>query len=746
MDRPRRALRSNPSRAAKVKRPVRETRSTVAYFSSPPSSSDDDLDDDSSDSDHSLIQSTYSAKRKRKNDNDDYSPRLSKVTRRSTRNSTRDVAQSPSRTARTTRTTHAIHTPSSTADTPISTSTDTPTVFPPWSTLPYHVLKCLFDQVAAPIRDPSSRREDVYEAVNDLMSAARTCKSFCEPALANLYKCPPFYHPWRYTKDPFTSFSQFLDALNMCPDITIIKYRPKVENLQIEVGSTLTQKFNANYLALRNVIPNLPRLSCLELYHEFDEPPYRKLDETIRFKCEKDDLVEALGGNRADDKTVRIELTSWRWNSRLMSQKSLPLDKLEGFHMNPSFASLRKIAFVNYQDASWRLPARLHASEEVQRKSQAYMAQLASCISALPKLEHLILETSTLVNGALLNRLPNSLKHLELINCWELIASDLTSFLLSHGSQLQSLTINHCQSLSLSFLPVLRAGCPKLEHLYMDLSYYKHHEHYADNKPEYETLLAEDEVPTWPSSIQSIEIFHMRKWGRKAAEAFFGSLVQSAPDLPHLRRLAFRVALDISWRQRQELREFWVDKMVGVFKRRAATPKNAKTLRPHPTEPRQQVQQESRVKPNSPAALPSRRSTRIANISPALTSSEGETAYAKTTYVSKAQLVKASAISKELKRLRGSGLLLKEQDADDEDSEDELAADHSDASQLDRRVRKISKYLPDGGEFIHGMCDVVDIQVDNHRPMERRFDMDDFLDESEDSDPEWDGGDVDVFD
>ncbi|KAI1093345.1 hypothetical protein F5B19DRAFT_449986 [Rostrohypoxylon terebratum] len=749
MDRPRRTpVRSNPSRAAKLKKPVRETRSTrslrstrstgstmtTRYKEISSSPSPDEYTDYYSDS-PAPSPKTPTPTRKRKNDYDDDShSQPSRKSQRQTRSQNTTKA-TPIKAI-------APRTPRrSTAATPTA-SNNTPSSYPPWANLPYLVLLSIFDQVAAPIRDTSSRREDVSDSVNTLLSASRTCKAFAEPSLAALYRCPPFYHPWRYTKDPFVSMNQFIRTLNMDPLNSSFKYRPKIQTLLLEVGSTLIPKFQVNYHSLQSVIPLLDSLSRIELCHEYDDPPYRRLDENVRFRGNADEILKMLAGSEEDGVRPR-ELKSWRWNSRL-TDDTLSLDKLEKFHLHPSFASLRKVAFVNYQIASWGQPKKIQLTEEMEGRNHLKMVQLSACISALPNLQHLILESSTLVTGSLLSRLPTTLKHLELINCWEVVADDLANFLLTHGHHLRSLTINHCQSLSLAFLPVLQSACPNLEHLYMDLSYFRHHEHYADNKPEYDTLLAEDQVPAWPASIQSIEILHMRKWDFKAAEMFFGSLVQNAPNLPNLRRIAFRVALDIGWRQRQELREFWVEKMVAVFKRRMKSTKDLKMLNFTPTETKGQGLRE----PENTDSLttPKRRSTRIANIGPTPTSSEGEA-----NYPSKAQLARASALSKELQRLRGSGLLLKERllrehDADDEDSEDELAADHSDQSRLDRKVRKVTKHLPNDNEFIHGMCDVVDIQVDNHRPRERQYDMDDFLDSEDESDEEWDGGDADVFD
>ncbi|KAI0885384.1 uncharacterized protein GGS22DRAFT_179894 [Annulohypoxylon maeteangense] len=723
------ACETRSTRLTRSTQPVVTTRFRALSLSPSP---DEFMDDDYSDSASIPTPHTSTAARKRKNNHDDYPQRPQKVQRRTRAQTSIKESQTKAVTPRT---------PSSTATTPTAFNS-TPSSYPPWVELPYLVLLCIFDKVAAPIRDPSSRREDVSEAVSTLLSASRTCTPFAEPALAALYRCPPFYHQWRYTKDPFTSMNQFITTLNMDPADTKIKYRPKIETLLIEVGSALAPKYQTNYLGLQNAIPLLKSLSRVDLYHVSDEPPYRSLDETVRFKCNANDTLKMLAGSEQHEVRPR-ELKSWRWNSRL-TDDTLSLEKLEEFHLHPSFASLQKVAFVNYQIASWGLPMKAQLTEEMERKNYLKMVQLSACISALPNLQHLILESSTLVTGSLLNRLPVTLQHLELINCWEVVADDLASFLLTHGHHLRSLTINHCQSLSLAFLPILQSACPKLECLYMDLSYFRHHEHYADNKPEYDTLLEEHQVPAWPASIQSIEILHMRKWDFKAAEMFFGSLVQSAPNLPNLRRIAFRVALDIGWRQRQELREFWVEKMVGVFKRKIKSAKDMKVLSLPPT--KSDGQDEKEFKNTKALSTPKRRSTRIANITPTPTSSEGEMGY-----LSKAQLARASAISKELQRLRGSGLLLKErllreQDADDEDSEDELAADHSDQSGLNRKVRKVSKHVPNDDEFIHGMCDVVDIQVDNHRPTERHFDMEDFLDSEDESDEEWDGGDADVFD
>ncbi|KAH9907845.1 hypothetical protein F4778DRAFT_719339 [Xylariomycetidae sp. FL2044] len=705
----RRATRNLPLRAAKIKIPVRTTRSSTqaaTYLSS-----------------HSLTSSPASDA----NFDDSDSDRPIKPLRRSTRK--RQKPQ-PSNLPPTKRTRHHHIAkrlrPSTPSPEPLAAEEcQLLKVFPPWKSLPYHVWLRVFEHIAEPIRDNASRRDDIAEAIGSLHSSALTCRATAEPALASLYKCPPFY-PSTFTKSPQASFAQFIDLLRLPPTATTIRYRPKIEILRIDVGTFLTRKFNGGYLNLRDLARNLPRLTHLELYHDLDEPPYRDLDSHIRWRIAEEDLLQALqpipDANVAlGDKDDATRLKSWRWNPRLVPE-DWSLARLTQIHLNPSFASLRKVAYVNYQLPSLQLPSRLRDDErlrELEELDRTRISDLAASISALPDLEHLILESSTLANGALLKQLPKSLKYLELINCGEIVASELADFLLTHGSSIEGLTLNHCQGLSLAFLPTLGFSCPNLTHLHMDLNYYRHHTHYADNKPEYDTLLAEDQMPSWPSSIQSIEIIHMRNWSREAANLFFQSLVDSAPHLPHLRYLVLKVILDIEWRARQEMRTSWVDTMKRVFQRKSNAPKKLTTLRlPKPapkTEPPRTLTNTGR---------PMRRSMRIAELVPVSPDSD-------------------------VAPVKPLGTLKKRvpiHDADDEDSEDELLADHFREYASINKGTKAKKLRHGDIAFRHGLCDLVEVSVDNQRPRERQFDMEDFLDSPEDSsDGDWDGGDVDVF-
>ncbi|KAJ8120309.1 hypothetical protein O1611_g10398 [Lasiodiplodia mahajangana] len=534
------------------------------------------------------------------------------------------------------------------------------------------------------------------------MSGARTCKSTAEPALTALYRCPPFHRT--YNKSPQASFVQFLQTLARPVSETSIRYRPKVKILRLDVDALLTKKLGGLQLQLKQVLKNLTRLQSVEFYHPADEPPYRELDLHLRWKFSREDLLCGLGplpdgDESVGDKTVATILKSWRWNSRL-APADLALDRLSEVHALPSFRDLRKLAYVNYQlPSTTDFSARARESQEAQNRDLQAIAHFAASISALPNLQHLVIESSTLANGSLLERLPKTLAHLELVNCWEITSDDLSMFLMSHGNSLVHLTLKHCQSLSLGFLPVLGTSCPNLAHLEVDLSYFRHHASYADNKPEYATLLEVDQVPTWPSSIQSIEIINMRNWTREAAEMFFGSLMKNAKALPNLRRLEFKVILNIEWQ---------------FLKGSRPPPKEPGTLR-----------QSNETKPKDADAdeidtskSPARRSSRVTRL-----------ASTKNLAVRSLRPQKSTSTF----------------DADDEDSsEDELSLTYASTRRRKGKTSTVKVAGLRNNEFIHGLCDVVDIQVDNQRPAEQQYSMFDFLDAPELSDPEWNGDEDDV--
>jgi hypothetical protein len=219
----------------------------------------------------------------------------------------------------------------------------------------------------------------------------------------------------------------------------------------------------------------------------------------------------------------------------------------------------------------------------------------------------------------------------------------------------------------------------------MNFTYFKLHDAYNDSGPSFDEVLREGERPTWPNTLQILELEHIRRWSTGAAEMFFQSLIDSAPHLPHLRQLVIKAVLDIAWRQRSTLRDKWVHKFNEVFKRVSKGPMDHSALR----------------KKASAAA--------IAGTAPGQ-HEEG-------------------AVNDATRR------------------SSRIASAHSNENSLGRNNTRPSYWdsdsdddLPLARQAFHGMCDHVDIRLDNQKPAEHQYQMDDFLDSDHHmSEASWDG-------
>jgi hypothetical protein len=362
---------------------------------------------------------------------------------------------------------------------------------------------------------------------------------------------------------------------------------------------------------------------------------------------------------------------------------------------------------------------------------------LAKALENLHSLEHLLFESSTLMNHKLLPLLPGNLRHLELINCWEVTADDFGQFLLSRGSHLRCLTLHHNQSLSLSFLPILGDACPRLEVLRMNMNSYSIHPTYRSSEPLYEDLLLPDEVPTWPSKLQTIELTQMRKWQTNAAETFFTSLLDNADTLRDLRRLSLQAILNIGWRDRASFRDKWVGSMSRVFQRVSKSPLMHQTVRPsnsqvlssrlrHVESNLHEGFEDQQPIDQTTADRSTRRSTR--------TQPKGQ--YAESDDEAEAEATSAATAlksqSRELKRLQDSVGFHGSFTTPPKTPEDNGAgSEDSDSIKPSHPSKGKAK------EVIQGMCDVVEIRIDNLRPAETQVTEADFLDEEQSGDEDW---------
>ncbi|KAK9778975.1 hypothetical protein SCAR479_04211 [Seiridium cardinale] len=576
-----------------------------------------------------------------------------------------------------------------------------------WQSLPYMVWENIFDFLAAPIDDLNAHREDVSIAVQTLRNATRASKILVEPALTARYRCVHL--------GTFTNAQDLSTTLEIDSEQTALKmrYRSKIETLRVEVGDTLSKKVQGQYVTSWDLIRNLPRLHDIELYHKHDLAYTRdELEANVRWKY-PDDLFDALAfvpnESRTDDyaKDSPTKLRSWTWSSRLAGE-SCSLEKLAQIHQTPSFITLRKLKFINYQVPSLSTKV---GDEGALAIDLPEIQKLAAAICALPNLEYLAFKSSTMVNGHLLSLLPKNLKHLELHDCYDVTAEALRDFLLTHGRWMQRLTLDHCRALSLGFLTVLKDACPNLTHLSMNLKYYRYIESWPDNEPDYDELLEPDQVPTWPRTLQYLNIQPIRWVGRSLVESattFLNSLTSSAAALPNLRHVALKNSINISRPERYRLRDTWIPRMENVFKRLSADPRpvtRAKFVIP--------IQAVTRETTSDVAAAPARRSNRIAEQPSLLDAAVDEVA--ETSQREEAVVLR---IRKETKRLR---LSRRSYHADNEGSDDELSATGS-------------GHTPAAPFFRQRLCDVVDIQIDNQKLSEYHFTEQDFIDTPNDDD------------
>lgn len=615
---------------------------------------------------------------------------------------------------------------------PVRDQPDWPTsnIIPPWHQLEWTILVQIFEYASYPLDTQSNLRW--------LLSAGLTCQSFLGPALKALYKCPM---PQTISTSMGNKFASLIRELAADPGAALARQdyrRTMVESLVVEVSSLPIHSQTRNF-DVAELIPSLPSLSYVELYHDFDSPPYRKLDLKTKKWTYTPDLLNAL--KAAGDGNAGLRLKSWKWSERMMSPSTL--QELQVIHGWNTFSQLRKLSFVNFQipslkeEKDWTLP-------DVIEEDKAYITLVASSLSSIANLKHLAVESSTLVDGQFLSFLPKSIEHLEIINCWEITADMLSEYLVTHGRNLRRLTLHHNQSLNLTFLPLLGSHCPELHELSMDLHCYSHHEYYKDSDPIYDILLTVDDVPMWPKSIEVINLEQLSKWDLSSAEMFFQSLVDQAPELPKLRHLAVKAMLDVPWRQRSEFRDKWVRKLKRVFLRKTAKPRPYHSLIQWPLSGGAQSVEE--VKPSiteedidGADESPPRRSTRLASTvftpGPVLVTETGDN--------KRKRKRSLTSTTRDLRQRKRVELSYRDPDTDEDLDLEESEESDQEGAQDDPSPLSSPPASPSPSEkdetFVHGLCDVVNIRFDNQKPREFQWGVEDFLDnDTHDSDDaEW---------
>lgn len=542
------------------------------------------------------------------------------------------------------------------------------------------------------------------------MRSARTCRAFAVPALEAYYQAPSL----------LTNLQphHLLELLLMPKEKTYIDYRVKVRSLEIDVRRLAYAATGKHRLDLGLLVQGMPQLQHFEILHPVDTPPYRVLN--IQRWTYPTNLIQAL-------ETSGTKLKSWRWN-RDMIPSTGPMDiytYMSQAHTSKSFEYLERLVVCGFDVHDSSMPPSSEDSASLDASPRA--PRLASLVSELRHLEDVTFVSCDLVMEHFLEYLPQTLERLELSNCLEVTSDMLRNYFAISGTHLRELVLNYNPALSLEFLPYLKALCPRLEVLKMDLTYYSERYNYNDAWAMYDQLLTEDEVPTWPVKLRHLELVNLQKWTAQAAQTLFRSLVDDAKDLLDLRHLVIQAHINIPWRDRAGFRDQWIERLNRVYLRNDENPS------PHLGSLRQfRLWKEERAEAHAFAGSPdpksddeprTRRRLSHVRVTPRKSSADVEL-YEDSEPSTQNSRPAARRSTRVAQRTESRNVSTAAEESSSSDSEEQGEGDWR-------------KHLE---AFIQGLCQVVDIRIDNQRPRENQYTEANFLDSEPSGDEDWHSG------
>ena len=590
----------------------------------------------------------------------------------------------------------------------------------PWQTLPYHILETIFDYASFPLIDENFQTNSSAEW---LTQVARLCKGFAEPALTTLYFSPPLCPPSRVRR-----LIERLEEQNIA---SFLDYRTKIKHIDIEAVETLARKSDGlEPVELGTLLALTPQLRGVGLHLLSDNPKWHsRLVHRHVGKINAINLIHMLECND-------IKLQDWTWNGSMCGLIPFCMSYIVRTHQSSSFQNLRSLSFVNCESTTF--------SPEESRGIDGGVL-LAKSLEKLPNLRHLRFQKSLIVDRPLFENLSIHLHDLDIDDCY-LNENLMEQILRDKGQNLRTLILNHNRNLNLSWLNNLATYCPKLESLKMDMIYHSLYATVSDSDPGYKYILWPEDKPTWPASLQHLELYQLRKWETSVADCFFWSLVNDAPTLSNLRQLKIKASLDESgWRDRVAFRDRWTQRLRNVFLRKSVPPSqhlrsitafkewkarqqngaavtNATRMQ-HVQIPVQKSQNRKNAE-NTGSDSDSNSDTPLANVRRSRRNKPSQT-------YNKCDSGRNSGPSRQCRRRRRLN----------PDGSSEV-----DSAMEDDTINISSPYDKNGdgeesGLYIQGMCDVVDILIDNLRPTEEQLHESDFLDEEISGDEDWNGDD-----
>ncbi|KAB8648502.1 hypothetical protein FH972_026158 [Carpinus fangiana] len=555
-------------------------------------------------------------------------------------------------------------------------------VIPNWADLPYEILCSIFRYASHPLRNDALQHTP---ARHWLCQAARICKGFCEPALAALYYDPPL----DALPDPFA----LLDLVTQDQSTLTINYKTKVKRLELMARDTLAYTMPGRGLFdLSSLLPYLPQLREMYIKELGDLPPFRMYGGPRQGYLLSPKLWQILRDNPNP-------LTGWRWNCSMMSLDANSFSYNYPVLLVPPGES-RWFLFLKHLEVARIL---LQPTNDNVRGSpepdpaKDVSAMFIKVIKQIPGLESLTLESCVHKTWDFLTILPRTIKSIKIVNTPYLSSEAMLRFMETHGAGLESLDLSHNQYLDLAFLADLRRLCPNLRFLKMDATYYSAVALQNDSEPIYDSLLLPEDVPTWPDALVSIELTNLRKWELEAVQVFFGSLIRAAPQLPKLRHIVIRAMLSIGWRDRAGFRDKYIGTLKRIYERHSPLPDpHLASLRAH------KLYKEALGKRSTIPSAP-------------LPVVEAD--------------IPVAADGKALRRSSRAKVSYNESDESDSD-----VIPNRDAIDGVSSIAEF-KHVP-----VQGLCDIVDVNIDNLRPAEVQFKEADFVDSEISGDEDWTEG------
>ncbi|KAK6502970.1 hypothetical protein TWF481_008006 [Arthrobotrys musiformis] len=420
--------------------------------------------------------------------------------------------------------------------------------YPPWATLPYHVLVPILKFAATNLQSHSAPIDHAW-----LANAARTCKAFEDPANDLLYHTPP--------TTPISRLRKFYDVLKTNP--ALARKVRRIEAHSAEICDAKLLKFGLQDIVqlsshVTDVCVSSGPWSPELLYASGRKPD---MDTTV---------LTALQGNN-------IRLQDWTWDGELcwaiaaqydtrdgsskkMTRSQRGFGWLHAVHKDVEpFRSLKALTMTGFDTPT---PLEYYRDEEEENEVEVQIATIASSLGHLKYLRDLTLKDCTFVNAYFLTQLAgvHQLKRLVLEDLKNINTIDLQSFLQTSGKHIEELEVIHCPGIYAGFLSILDTATPNLKRLlYEDVPGILSHD---------EMELLEIPMPKWPQTLESLIMRGLGNWTAADCERVLEGMADTARNggFMALREIDIWCILpELSWRDRAASRRKWGDEFAMAF-------------------------------------------------------------------------------------------------------------------------------------------------------------------------------------